>query len=450
MIKVGLVSLGCPKNLVDSEAILGYLKKENFQICLKDFDSVDALVVNTCCFIDEAKKESVDAILEAADLRKNNRIKALIVAGCMSQRYKGNLVKELPEVDGFLGTGDIARVGEVVRNAVSGKRALEVGSPEFVYHEHTPRVRLTPDHYAYVKVAEGCEHGCTYCVIPKVRGRYRSRKIESIVAEIESLAEKGVKEINLISQDTTSYGQDIYGRQSLCDLFGLLAKSKVAPSWIRLLYTHPAGYTDDFIEAIREYPWICKYVDLPAQHVNDNILRAMGRKMKKQDILRLIEKLRERIPDLAIRTSLIVGFPGESEKQFKELLNFVNDVKFERLGVFTFSPQEGTRAARFAGQTEQKVKEERRDIIMSAQREISTQINRSFIGKEVWVLIDEKNEESYVGRTQWDAPDIDGQVWVKSTGIRIGELVKVKVVDAYEYDLVAKKEQTCFSIVHSD
>ncbi|MBM3252421.1 MAG: 30S ribosomal protein S12 methylthiotransferase RimO, partial [Candidatus Omnitrophica bacterium] len=406
-----------PRNLVDSEVILGNLKRKGYKIT--DIPEADIAIVNTCSFIKEAKEESIETILELADLKKQGKIRKLIVSGCLPQRYVKELIPDLAEVDAF-----------------TGRLSLN----NFSIH----RFSLLPKHFAYVKICEGCNNNCSYCIIPKIKGQFISRPIEEILKEVKLLDKKLVKEINIIGQDITSYGVDIYTESSLAELIKQLLKNTKNIKWFRLLYTYPAHIEDELMELIAKEKRICKYIDLPIQHINDRILKLMNRKTSKKEIISLINKLRKKISGIAIRTSLIVGFPSETEEEFKELLDFIQEVKFERLGVFMYSQEEGTSAYSFKEQIPEKTKRQRLDIIMSKQQEIAAQINSKYLGKELEVLIDEPAENSkdnlFLGRTQADAPEVDGMVYVHSKNkINPGDFVKVKITDTYEYDLVGNK-----------
>lgn len=417
---IGMISLGCPKNLVDSEAILADFVKRGFKV-IDETAKADVVVVNTCAFIEDAKRESIDTILDLIELKKQGRIKKIIVAGCLPQRYEKALRKEMAEIDIF-----------------HGVRKFSNADPD-------DRLLITPKHFAYVKISEGCDNRCSYCVISKIRGPYKSRNQEAILKEIDTLYKKskdGLKEVNLISQDLTYYGMDLYGKLSLAKFLGRINKNI---KWIRLLYAHPAHFTDELISTIRDNAQICKYVDLPVQHINDRILYKMGRKVTKKQILDLIAKLRKNIPDIAIRSSLIVGMPGETEKEFKELLQFIKDIKFERLGIFTYSREEDTSAYNFKGQVSDKIKKERFDKAMQLQQEVAKQVNANFLGRTLQILIDEKKGNDYIGRTYADAPEVDGQVFIRDVGanghsplLKIGEFVDAKIVDTMEYDLVGE------------
>ena len=409
--KVGVLSLGCPRNLVDSESILGGLALRGYPIV--DIDKADAAIVNTCCFIEDAKAESIDAILDLIDLKRKGKLKKIIVYGCLAERYKDKLHKELPEVDAFV-----------------GKTSLNHNLAAFP---------LTPKHYAYLKICEGCINNCSYCIIPKIKGRFTSLDINSILGKIERFDKNKVSEVNIIGQDITGYGLDLYGRRRLPDLLKKIIKMSPNIGWLRLLYLYPDRISDELLDLIQNEPKVCKYIDLPLQHINDRILNLMHRQTRKQDILRLIDKIRKKIPRIAIRTSIIVGFPSETEKDFKELLDFILDVRFERLGVFTYSQEEGTQAYNFKNQIPDNIKEERFNTLMMQQQKISQDVNKEFLGETIDVLIDEKEEDSYLGRSQYDAPEVDGLIYVDSKErLNAGDFVKVEITDTLEYDLVGK------------
>lgn len=449
MATIGLISLGCPRNLVDSEIMLGLLKKNGFRIT-EDFSRCDAAVINTCSFIEDAKKESIDLILRLVELKKENKIKSIIVTGCLPQRYPSELKREIKEIDAFLGTGDFIKIPEIVRKTLRGKKILEVSKTPSFLSDHTySRSLITPKHFIYLKVAEGCNNHCSYCVIPAIRGRLRSRRIESLLKETGALLEKHkLSEINLIGQDITLYGADLYGEPKLSGLIRKLTDLKAA-KWIRLLYTHPEHYTDELISVVKNEPAVCKYLDLPLQHINDRILKLMNRNVRKRDIVTLISRLRSEIPDVAIRTTFIVGFPGETDKEFNELVGFIKETRFERLGVFEYSREEGTPAYGFNNQIPDKPKKERFDIIMKLQQEISEDINAKFLGRELIVLVDERSDRlrtqnskllTYIGRTEYDAPEVDGNCFIQSKKPhKPGDFVKVRVVDTLEYDLVGEE-----------
>ncbi len=409
--KVGILSLGCPRNLVDSEGILGRLHLKGYPIV--DIDKADIGIVNTCGFIEDAKRESIEAILDLIDLKSEGKLKKVIVYGCLAQRYKDKLRKELPEVDAFLGS-------------VSLNHNLKSFS-------------LTPSHYAYVKICEGCLNQCSYCVIPKIKLRFRSLDMRLALHKIRELDKKRVAEINIIGQDTSGYGIDLYGRPRLLELLVQATKKAKHVRWLRLLYLYPQRISDELLALVRDEPRICKYIDLPIQHINNRILKMMQRHTLKKDILKLIERIRKIIPGVAIRTSLIVGFPSETDKEFKELLEFIQEVRFERLGAFIYSREEDTPAASFKKQIPEKIKRERFNQVMSHQQRISEVVNGRFLGQTVEVLIDQKEKDFYLGRSQYDAPEVDGLVYVKSQKqLKAGDFVRVKITDTLEYDLVGQ------------
>lgn len=442
--KIGIKSLGCPKNFVDTEVICGILRENGYQISGK-IDNSDIVIVNTCSFIRDAVEESIEEILNLVELKKEGKIKHIIVTGCLPQRYKDdNLSQELPEVDAFLGTGDLLEIDKVIKNILQGEQIYRISpKPNFLYNHNTPRTILTPQHYAYIKISEGCQNNCSYCLIPKLRGNHRSRKMEDIIDEVKRLSEnQNLVEIILIGQDTTLYGIDLYGAYKLAELLKKLSLLRLNNlKWIRLLYTHPVHYNDELIEIIASYPKICSYLDLPLQHISDKILRRMNRPIEKNKVISLINKLRDRIPNLTLRTTFIVGFPDETDKDFEELLSFVKEFRFERLGVFIFSREERTSAYDFPQQIPVRIKKERLKELMLTQQSISKEINSSYIGKEVEVLVDEIQPgmpKIAIGRTKGDAPEIDGKVVIRGDEIQVGKLIKVKVTEASEYDLVGE------------
>jgi len=442
--QIGIKSLGCPKNFVDTEVICGKLREKGYQIS-EEIDNSDIVIVNTCSFIREAVEESIEEILNLVKLKEEGKIKHIIVTGCLPQRYKDdNLSQELPEVDAFLGVGDLLNIDNVIKSVLQGEQIYTVSpEPKFLYNHNTPRTILTPKHYAYIKISEGCQNNCFYCLIPKLRGNYRSRKMEDVIEEVKGLSEKqNLSEIILIGQDTTLYGIDLYGEYKLAELLKKLSLLELNNlKWIRLLYTHPVHYNDELIEVIANYPKICSYLDLPLQHISDRILKRMNRPIKKNNVISLINKLRDRIPNLTLRTTFMVGFPGETDKDFEELLSFVKEFRFERLGAFIFSREEGTPAYGFPQQISMRIKEERLNELMLAQQLISKEINSSYMGKEMEVLIDEIKSgkpKIAIGRTLADAPEIDGKVVIKTDKAQIGKIIKVKVTEALEYDLVGE------------
>jgi ribosomal protein S12 methylthiotransferase len=440
--RVGLVSLGCARNLVDSEAILGSLKKEGFKVST-GIESVDICIINTCAFIAPAREESVETVLEAARLKKEGRIKKIVVCGCLPQAYKSDLAKELPEVDIFVGTGDFPKIGSLLKKIAGENRGYAVSdSPDYLYDENSPRFGLVPEHFRYVKISEGCSNFCSYCIISRLRGSFRSRTIASVAEEVKLASRsRKLKEVNLVGQDTTIFGLDIYGKVVFPELLRKLCAIDGGPEWIRILYTHPAHYSDELIEVIREEDRICKYLDLPIQHISDRILKRMNRRTARSDIEGLIGKLKERVPGIALRTSIIVGFPGETEKDFKELLVFVKDTEFDRLGAFVYSQEEHTAASRMKGRVPEDVARGRFDELMKLQQKISKRRNERFLGKRIRVLIDEEPEDAhgkFYGRTEADAPETDGGVYVSGKNIEVGQFIDVDICDTLEYDLVGK------------
>lgn len=437
-----MLSLGCARNLVDAEVILGTLRRAGFGI-VDEISRADIAIINTCCFIRDAQEESIEAILAASRLKKEGVIRKLVICGCMVQRYQQKLMAELPEVDAFVDVANIDKMAAVVRKiARQDERVGEFGPVKFLYSHTSPRVSLTPDHFAYVKISEGCSHTCSYCIIPRVRGKYRSRPMSSILQEVDQLfTRRKLSEINIIGQDTTSYGRDRYKTSKIAPLLAAIAR-RAGERWVRLLYAHPAGFPEELIPVIKNEPALCKYIDLPIQHIDDTILKAMRRATTRAQILALIEKLRKRIPEVALRTTLIVGFPGETEKQFRALLDFIREMKFERLGLFTYSQEEDTPAYSFAQQVPEKEKQRRFRQALTLQQEISRAYSLGFLGKELTVLIDEKDAQDkhlFIGRTQYDAPEVDGVAYVRTPkNLAPGDFVKVKVVDTWEYDLVAE------------
>lgn len=427
--RVGIISLGCSRNLVDSESILGRMTAKGYKIV--DIQDADVGLVNTCSFIDEAKKESLDAILDLVELKKQGRLKKIIVTGCLSQRYKVELLSHLPEVDAFVG-----RLEFEPESGASKKyplRALALSKTK------TLPYRLTAKHTSYLKISEGCNHSCSFCVIPQIKGKLKSRAVESIIEEVERLDKEKRVEINIIGQDISMYGWDMHKRLELSSLLGKITARLNNVRWLRLLYLHPENVTLDLIHRIADEPKICKYVDLPLQHINQRVLRAMKRPYDKNKILRMLADVRKKIPGVAIRTSLIVGFPGETNQEFKELISFVKEQRFERLGVFRYSQEEETAAYEYPHQVPEKVKQERLNLIMREQKVISEEINQGFLGKTLEVLIDEREAGgNYIGRLSIDAPEVDQAVSVKSKKpLSIGSFVKAKIMDTYEYDLAA-------------
>ena len=437
--KLLFVSLGCDKNLVDSEEMLGLLTGNGFEI-VDDETEAEAIVVNTCCFINDAKEESVNTILEMAEYKKTGSCKVLVVTGCMAQRYKNEIIEEVPEVDAVLGTTSYGDILKAIREAMEGKHFQEFKDIDYLPEKLGKRVLTTGGHFGYLKIAEGCDKHCTYCIIPKLRGKFRSVPMERLVTQAKEMAEEGVKELILVAQETTVYGTDIYGKKSLHILLKELCKIK-GIRWIRILYCYPEEIDDNLIQVMKEEPKICHYLDLPIQHASDAILKRMGRRTSKQQLIDTITKLRKEIPDIALRTTLITGFPGETQEQHEEVMEFVDEMEFERLGVFTYSPEEDTPAATMPDQIDEEVKEDRQADIMELQQEIVFDQAEDMIGKEVLVMIEGKvaDENAYVGRTYRDAPNVDGLIFVNTDEeLMTGDFAKVKVTGAAEYDLIGE------------
>ena len=433
--KLCLISLGCDKNLVDSEMMLGFLRREGISFT-DDEAEADIIIVNTCCFILDAKEESVQAILSAAE-RKKEGLKVLIVTGCMAERYKDEIRKEIPEVDAVIGTASVDRITEVLREVLAGKKAEVFDDLDRLPAASPDRVLSSLTATGYLKIAEGCDKHCTYCIIPSLRGRYRSYPMEELVRQAEVLAESGVKELILVAQETTVYGKDLYGKKKLPTLLRKLARVK-GIRWIRLLYCYPEEITEDLVRVMKNEPKICHYLDLPIQHASDGILGRMGRKTSRADLERIIGMVRENIPDICLRTTLISSFPGETEADHKELLRFVKDTRFDHLGVFPYSREEGTPAASMKGQVREQTKKRRRDEIMAAQQKISAELLALKTGKTLKVLVEGylPEEQVYTGRTYMDAPDVDGYVFFRAEReLMSGDLVRVRITGASEYDL---------------
>ena len=440
MLKIALESLGCSKNLVDAEIMMGILNKKGYKLT-GDFDEADVILVNTCGFIESAKQESIDTIIEFANLKETGNLKLLIVTGCLAQRYSDELKQEIPEIDAIVGTGSYQNIDEILAGLEKEKQIVSLNDIEVVYNEDLPRYVSTPDYMAYIKISEGCDKHCTYCIIPKLRGKQKSRKIEDIVAEAKNLAQNGVKELVVIAQDSTMYGSDIYGEARLPQLLEELAQIE-GLKWIRIMYSYPESITKELVDVIKRHDNICSYFDMPIQHASNRILKLMNRQTTQEELLAKINMIRTAIPDAVLRTTLITGFPGETEEDFQELVKFVKEVKFDKLGVFPYSREEGTAADLLPNHLEQEVKEERRDIIMMVQQGISEEINLQKVGKVYEVLIEEQIEDKvYVGRTQYDAEEIDSIVYVKShTKLQPGDFVNVKITSALEYDLMGDVE----------
>lgn len=435
--KLLFVSLGCDKNLVDSEEMLGLLTRKGFEI-VDDETQAEVIIINTCCFINDAKEESVNTILEMAEYKKAGSCKALIVTGCMAQRYKNEITEEVPEVDAVLGTTSYEDIYRAIQEAVDGKQFQEFKSIDYLPESLGRRVLTTGGHFGYLKIAEGCDKHCTYCIIPKLRGKFRSVPMERLLTQAREMAEEGVKELILVAQETTVYGTDIYGKKSLHVLLKELCKIS-GIRWIRVLYCYPEEIYDELIQTMKEEKKICHYLDLPIQHASDRILKRMGRRTTRAELVDIVNKLRGEIPDIVLRTTLITGFPGETEEDHEELMEFVDEMEFDRLGVFTYSPEEDTPAAGMPDQIPEEIKEERRDEIMELQQEISYDKGTDRIGQELLVMIEGKvaDESAYIGRTYGDAPKVDGYIFVQTGELLMtGDFAKVRVTGALEYDLI--------------
>jgi ribosomal protein S12 methylthiotransferase len=410
-LKVGILSLGCPRNIVDSETVLARLNIKGYPIV--EIDQADIAIINTCAFTEEAKRESVDAILDLIELKKEGKLKKILVYGCLSQRYRHELKKELPEVDAFVGKISLSAEAE--------------------------RFPITPKHYAYLKICEGCINNCSFCVIPKIKGAFASLGQEAIIAKVRAFDKERISELNVVGQDITGWGLDLDKSLNLAGLVRKIEKQATHIGWIRLLYLYPSRISDELLEIIRSSSKICKYIDVPIQHINDRILKLMDRKSSKKEILAKLGKIRKAIPGVALRTSVIVGFPSETDREFKELLGFLKEARFERLGAFIYSREEGTKAHDFKGQVDKKIKVERFNAVMSQQQRISEENNKQFLNSTIEVLIDEKEGAHYLGRSQYDAPEVDGLVYVRSEKkLQPGDFVKVKINDTLEYDLTGE------------
>ena len=437
--KILFISLGCDKNLVDTEVMLGMLASRGYEMT-NDEQEADIIVINTCCFIHDAKEESIQNILEMAEYKKNGSAKALIVTGCKAERYRQEILDEIPEVDEVLGTTAYDRSLDAVDAALAGQHEVMTADLDALPLPETKRLVTTGGHFAYLKIAEGCDKHCTYCIIPKIRGNFRSVPMERLLKEAQDLAEQGVKELILVAQETTLYGKDLYGEKSLPKLLRELCKIS-GIRWIRILYCYPEEITDELIQVMKEEPKICHYLDLPIQHANDTILKRMGRRTSKQELIDIVQKLRKEIPDICLRTTLITGFPGETQEQHEEVMEFIDTLEFDRLGAFTYSPEEDTPAATFEDQIDEEVKEDRQADIMELQQEIAFDKAEDMIGREVLVMIEGKvaDENAYVGRTYRDAPNVDGLIFI-NTDVELisGDFAKVKVTGALDYDLIGE------------
>lgn len=437
--KIMFISLGCDKNLVDTEEMLGILGTSGYEFT-NDESQADVIVINSCCFINDAKEESINTILEMAEYKKVGKLKALVVTGCLAQRYKDEIITEIPEVDAIVGTASYDKIADVISEALAGNVTKEFLELDRLPDIKSKRMVTTGGYYAHLKIAEGCDKHCTYCIIPKIRGRYRSVPMERLIEQAKYLASVGVKELILVAQETTLYGVDIYGKKSLhvllkelCGINGI--------KMIRIMYCYPEEIYDELIEVIASEKKICHYLDMPIQHCSDDVLKRMGRKTTKNELIEIVNKLRKKIPDIVLRTTLIAGFPGETEEQHEEMMEFVDSMEFERLGVFTYSPEENTPAALMDNQIPEETKEKWRDEIMELQQEIAFDKSESMIGRELLVMIEGKiaDEPAYIGRTYMDAPGIDGNIFI-NTGEEFmsGDLVRVKVTGANEYDLIGE------------
>ena len=442
--KILFVSLGCDKNLVDTEMMLGQLSQEGFTFT-DDETEAEIIVINTCCFINDAKEESINTILEMAELKKQGTLKALVVTGCLAQRYKEEIQTEIPEVDCILGTTAIDRIVEAVKSVLEGKKVgleyIESIHREPVYGKK--RIMTTGGHYAYLKIAEGCDKHCTYCIIPKIRGNFRSVPMDALVEEAKQLVEQGVKELILVAQETTLYGMDLYGKKALPELLDRLNEIP-GLYWIRILYCYPEEVTLELIDAIKRNDKVCHYLDIPIQHGSDAVLKRMGRRTNEQQLREIVAKLREEIPDICLRTTLISGFPGETEEDHEAVMHFVDELEFDRLGVFTYSPEEDTPAAMLDNQIEEEIKIERRDEIMELQQEIAYDKADACIGRKLMIMIEGKvaDENAYVGRSYKDAPNVDGYVFVNtSRELMTGDFVPVVITGSYEYDLIGEIDE---------
>jgi len=423
--KISVITLGCSKNTVDSERLMNQLKLNHIELT-KNLEEADALIINTCGFIEAAKEESINTILEAVELKKEGKLKKVVVIGCLSERYAKELRNEIPEVDSFFGT----EAYESVLREFGGNLKYELIGE---------RLLTTPKHFAYLKISEGCDHPCSFCAIPLMRGKHKSRQMEDLIKEAQFLSAQGVKELILIGQDTTDYGKDLYGKRNISELVNKLSLID-GIEWIRIMYAYPSHFPEDLIETISSNPKVCKYIDLPLQHISDNVLKSMRRGITKKRTIELIGKLRNKIPDLTLRTTFIVGYPEETEKDFEELCNFVQDIKFERFGVFTYSMEENTASYKLGDPISSEIKEERKAILMEIQKEISLNKNKEMIGKELKVIIDEKENKFYIARTERDAPEVDGEVYIQKSKnhIQIGKFYSAEIYDCNEYDLFGK------------
>ena len=437
--KILFISLGCDKNLADSEQMLGILRNKGYEFT-DDECEADIIVVNSCCFISDAKEESINTILDMAQCKTHYKCQALIVTGCLAERYKEEIYKEIPEVDAVIGTSSYDAIAEAVEQALEGKKPQVFKDLNRLPDIRTERVVTTGGYFAHLKIAEGCDKHCTYCIIPKVRGNYRSVPMENLLRQAKELSEKGVKELILVAQETTMYGKDIYGEKSLHKLLKELCKIQ-GIQFIRIMYCYPEEIYDELIQTMKEEQKICHYLDMPIQHCNDAILKKMGRRTNKKEIQEIVTKLREAIPDIILRTTLITGFPGETEDNFEEMMDFVDEMEFDRLGVFPYSPEEGTPAAEFPDQIDEEVKADRQCEIMELQQDIAFEKSERRIGQEMLAVIEGKvaDENAYIGRTYMDAPNIDGYVFIHTDeALMTGDFVKVKITASSDYDLIGE------------
>ncbi len=439
MKKILFISLGCDKNLVDTEYMLGILGENGYSFTDNETEA-DIIIINTCCFINDAKEESINTILEMAEYKEQGSCKALLVTGCLAQRYQKEIEEEIPQVDATLGTNSYDAIAEAVKQVLEGKTYENFKTLEGLPNVRAKRTLTTGGHYAHLKIAEGCNKHCTYCIIPKIRGNYRSVPMEELIASAKELAAQGVRELILVAQETTLYGVDLYGEKSLHRLLDELNKIE-GIYWIRILYCYPEEIYDELIESIKRNDKVCHYLDLPIQHASDDILKRMGRKTSQKDLRDIVAKLRKEIPDIALRTTLICGFPGETESDHEELMYFINEMEFDRLGAFTYSPEEDTPAESFPNQIEEEVKQKWQQEVMELQEEIIIDANEKMIGRELYCMIEGQvsGENTYVGRTYRDAPDIDGYIFIDTdAALMSGDFVKVRITGAYEYDLIGE------------
>ena len=442
--KISFVSLGCDKNLIDSEIMLGLIDEKGYIITPNDSEA-DVIIINSCGFILDANQEAIDKVLEMADYKANGNCKALIVTGCMAQRYKDEIFESLPEVDAVVGTGDFENIGAVIDRLLNGEKKDQlVTDINHLLNENNSYKRMvtTTGGFSYLKIAEGCDNRCTYCTIPSLRGKYRSRNIESLVKEAQILADKGVRELILIAQDTSLYGKDLYGEQKLHVLLQEISKIEDI-KWIRILYCYPENVYDELIDEMASNPKVLHYLDMPVQHTNDRILKLMGRRSTGDKIKDTVNRLRAKMPDMCIRTTLITGFPTETQEEFESVIDFMKEVKFDRLGVFTYSPEEGTPACRMDGQIDEEIKAQRKESIMEAQMEISAELGQKFVGKTLEVIVEGKIEDEddlYCGRSFRDCYEIDGFVFFKSSEELIaGDFYNIKITSAGDYDLIGER-----------